>query len=109
MFRGRVPARRYLTDCNDVNRTYFTHMGYSTRDERWRFTAWYRWAGGSLQASGPAVAVELYDHAGDAGTCDGPNGSAFDFETKNLANESAYADVVLAQLGRLQTLFGIAG
>ena len=27
-------------DCNDTPRRRFTHMGYSTRDERWRFTAW---------------------------------------------------------------------
>jgi hypothetical protein len=30
-----------FNDCDDVNRTNFTHMGLSIRTERYRFTRWY--------------------------------------------------------------------
>lgn len=96
----------YLNDCNDVPRRLFTHMGYSTRDARWRFTAWYEWDGDTLLPKGAPVALELYDHDGDQGTCDAPK-SAFDFETRNLAFDPAYAPVVDARLATLTAKFHI--
>ena len=81
-------------------------MGYSTRDERWRFTAWYEWSNLRLAPKGSPVAVELYDHAGDTGTCDGAGGGALeDYEWANVAGD--HASVVEAQLARLERLFGI--
>ena len=93
-------------DCNDTPRRQFTHMGYSTRDERWRFTAWYEWSHLRLRPKGSPVAVELYDHANDVGRCDGAGGSALeDYEWANVAGD--HASVVEAQLARLERLFGI--
>ncbi|KAJ1446188.1 alkaline-phosphatase-like protein [Pelagophyceae sp. CCMP2097] len=74
----------YLNDCNDVPRTKFTHMGYSVRTSRWRYTEWRQWDGLLLAATEDIVAVELYDHLGDQGLCEGEQ-AAFDYETENLA------------------------
>ena len=87
-------------DCNDTPRRKFTHMGYSTRDERWRFTAWYEWSHLRLAPKGSPVAVELYDHAGDVGRCDIAGGSALeDYEWANVAGD--HKPVAEAQLARL--------
>ncbi|KAJ8598142.1 hypothetical protein CTAYLR_007412 [Chrysophaeum taylorii] len=72
----------YLNDCNDVPRELFTHMGYSIRNETWRFTAWFEWDGDAL-APRTQVAIELYNHTDDDGTC---GTGAFDVETRNIAN-----------------------
>ena len=60
--------RRYKNDCDDVNRTNFTHMGLSIRTPQYRFTRWYEWNGPELQPhwSHP-IGDELYDHSGDDG------------------------------------------
>ena len=104
--RNATYADWFLNDCNDVPRDLFTHMGYSTRDERWRFTAWYAWDGATLRATGAPVALELYDHAGDDGACGGDR-SAFDYETANLAGDPVFADEVAALLAVLVAKFDI--
>ena len=104
--RNATYADWFLNDCNDVPRDLFTHMGYSTRDERWRFTAWYAWDGAALRATGAPVALELYDHAGDDGACGGDR-SAFDYETANLAGDPVFADEVAALLAVLVAKFDI--
>ena len=98
----------YLNDCNDVPRALFTHMGYSIRDVTWRFTAWYAWDGANLAPTGAPVALELYDHSADDGTCDGATKSAFDFETANLAYDPAYADLVDDLLATLVAAFRLS-
>lgn len=97
----------YMNDCNDVPKELFTHMGYTIRDLSWRFTAWFPWDGPNLQPVYPPVALELYDHREDDGTCDPPH--AFDgyFEATNLANQSAYAKHVDVLLLALTDIFHI--
>ena len=71
------------------------HMGYALRTERFRYVAWYKNSGGSDEAADgetPPVATELYDYKHD------PR------ETRNLADESAYAEVS-ADLGAKLTQF----
>ena len=47
------------------------YMGFSLREDRWRFTEWIKWEPRSLRplwnSSAPFNAIELYDHAGDFG------------------------------------------
>lgn len=57
-------------------------MGYSIRDDRYRYTQWRDFRSGDVQAS------ELYDHQVDS------------LETRNLASETSAADVV----ERMETL-----
>lgn len=95
----------YLNDCNDVPSRLFTHMGYSIRTTEWRFTAWFQW-----NVSRPhqePVALELYDHRLDDGTCNPP--SAFDgpFETRNLASDPDMRSVVESLFEILINLFHI--
>ncbi len=56
-------------------------MGYSLRDERYRYTIWVDWTKRKLNAD-KVYAVELYDYKED------PN------ETKNIAKDKKYAEVV---------------
>lgn len=56
-------------------------MGYAVRTVAWRYVEWHAWNGTTLRPDcGGPMAVELYPHAGDAGT-------DFDavFETSNTA------------------------
>lgn len=80
--------------CTKCNRsTDIAYMGYSIRDDRWRFTQWVAWDGPTLRPlwNGTAEfdANELYDHLGDYG-------ASFDAATAtvNLAGEAQYAGVV---------------
>ena len=61
-----------------------SHLGYSIRTERWRYTEWreYFAANNSADWNRTAVDVQLFDHSGDNGT--NPDTS----ETRNLANNS---------------------
>ena len=93
----------YLNDCNDVPRTLFTHMGYSLRSDQWRFTAWFTWNGTSLEPIAP-VAMELYDHRDDTGSCQAP--SAFDdFENINLASDPRHLGLMAAFMRDLPAQF----
>jgi hypothetical protein len=57
-----------FNDCDDINRTNFTHMGLSIRSDRWRFTRWYTWVGNTLKPNWTnPIGDELYDHQGDDG------------------------------------------
>lgn len=90
----------YLNDCNDVPSSLFTHMGYSLRSEEWRFTAWYAWNSNDTVTFSSPVALELYDHRGDDGTCSGSD--TFDaFETVNVAGD--HPEVVGKFLNMLST------
>lgn len=80
--------------CTKCNRsTDIAYMGFSIRDDRWRFTQWVAWDGPTLRPlwNGTAEfnAKELYDHAGDYG-------ASFDVATPtvNLAADAQYAGVV---------------
>ena len=70
------------------------YMGYSLREDRWRFTEWIKWEPRTLRplwnsSSAPFNAIELYDHAGDFG-------ASMDVATDkvNLAHEPQWASVV---------------
>ena len=58
-------------------------MGYSVRDDRWRFTAWMKFNGTKNRADWTAapLGVELYDHDGDDGT------DADAFENVNVVDD----------------------
>ena len=94
-----------FNDCDNVQRSDFTHMGLSIRTQRWRFTRWYPWNGSSLRPlwdSPYATAnTELYDHDGDDGCQFGGQ-----HEAQNLAAEPSMGATV-AQLGaQLESAFG---
>ena len=95
-----------FNDCDDVRREDFTHMGYSIRTERYRFTRWYPWNGTTLRpvwAADFAVGNtdELYDHDGDDGSTFGGQ-----HEASNLAGEGGMAVVVQQLLAQLEKAFG---
>lgn len=62
-------------------------MGYSMRDERYRYTEWREWT------TGRTLAVELYDHDRDAG------------ENRNLSDSPDYAAVRNERAARLAAQF----
>jgi len=74
-------------------------MGYTIRDELWRYTAWvgFNWGEGG-DPRGDATtpkweevsALELYDHRGDTGDYE----SGEKFEWQNLAYDDAHQEVV---------------
>jgi arylsulfatase A-like enzyme len=63
-----------------------THMGYSIRTDRYRYTEW------RPLKTGDIAARELYDHGND------PN------ETVNLAEQTAHAETVERLQGKLREL-----
>ena len=70
---ARCPAAGTLgpeSPCNSVPLVEIPYMGYSVRDDRWRFTAWMKFNGTKNRADWTAapLGVELYDHDGDDGT-----------------------------------------
>lgn len=66
------------------------HMGYTLRTERFRFVAWYK-TNKDTPANGhtPPTQTELYDYKHDP------------LETRNLANEKAYAEISSDLSGKL--------
>eukprot|EP00966_Prymnesium_polylepis_P098884 2290015-Prymnesium_polylepis.1 len=74
--------------CVGVPAYEFTHMGYTVRTARWRYTEWPRWKA-SLEPDWTAIdGVELYDHDGDDGSC-------FDcFELVNVAADARNAAII---------------
>jgi iduronate 2-sulfatase len=64
-------------------------MGYSLREERYRYTEWRAWATGAM------LGVELYDHQAD------------DAETVNLAADAQLADVRSRLAHRLARQFSV--
>ena len=65
-------------------------MGYSVREDRWRYTEWVHWNNAtSLPEWSQSAGVELYDHDGDYGT-DMDAASP----TENVASNPKYESVV---------------
>lgn len=76
--------------CTKCMHATIQYMGYSVRDDRWRFTQWVRWRPQEgLPAWDAIQGVELYDHDHDFGT-------SFDAAspTVNVAADPANAAVV---------------
>eukprot|EP01065_Artemidia_motanka_P017746 TRINITY_DN21173_c0_g1_i2.p2 TRINITY_DN21173_c0_g1~~TRINITY_DN21173_c0_g1_i2.p2 ORF type:complete len:247 (+),score=70.05 TRINITY_DN21173_c0_g1_i2:873-1613(+) len=68
-------------ECNNDLRDTFDWMSYSVRTDSWRYTVWYRWNKTALKPLWEGeYGEELYDHVGD-------DGSSFDFENVNLAQQ----------------------
>lgn len=87
-------------DCDDVERSKFSHMGLSVRTDRWRYTKWLPWNGTTLRPmwNVESAGIELYDHLGDDGTnTDGA------FESINLA--STYPGIAKALDRKLKAAF----
>ena len=120
-----------LNDCNDVNRTNFTHMGLSMRTREpfdtncsegcilngtsWRLTIWYEWDGIALAPdweskfrNGSTSAMELYDHTTDDFSGTGEQKAFFDSsaEAINLAYDDQYRQVRDRLTYQLEALFG---
>jgi iduronate 2-sulfatase len=99
---GKAVPWNTCTKCN--RSTDIAYMGYSIRDDRWRFTQWIAWNGTTLRPlwNGTAEfdAQELYDHHGDFG-------ASFDNATAtvNLAAEPQYAGVVARLAAALRAQF----
>ena len=88
--------------CLQVERTDFSHMGYTMRTDRYRYTEWVRWNGSTLSPVwSERVAGELYDHKGD----DGPWTDPDRFENVNLF-ASAPGDLVARLSEQLHEAFG---
>lgn len=92
-------------DIIHINRTEFTHMGYSIRTEDgWRYTEWVAWNGTSLAPIWSNVtARELYDHRNETVyPVDFDDAS----ETKNVVADKANAAVVESLSQALRAQFG---
>ena len=80
------------------------YMGYSLREDRWRFTEWIRWDTKNLRplwnSTDPYNAIELYDHADDFG-------ASMDVATAkvNLAHEPELQSFVAHFRQALRTQF----
>ena len=80
-----------MGNCFRVPRSQIDFIGYSVRNERWRYTEWLHFDGTLLHGDfNRRVARELYDHAGD----DGGDHDFDAFENENVAEDPANADVV---------------
>jgi len=84
------------------NRSTFTHMGYSVRSARWRYTEWLAWNGSTLRPVwDDVVARELYDHGSEP-----LYPVDFDsFENINEVNSTAYAGVIANLSWRIRQRF----
>ena len=90
--------------CTKCNRSQWDYMGFSLRDDRWRYTEWVQWNksawlpiwGDFGEHGGP----ELYDHEGDIG-------DDMDVATDkdNLAGESQYTALVATLSKQLHSHF----
>ena len=90
--------------CTKCTLKDWSHMGFSVRDDRWRYTEWLAWdpqreapMWGNFSGGG---GVELYDHEGDFGT-DFDAASA----TVNLAHDPQHSDVVRRLSAALRAQF----
>merc|ERR1711871_1666132 len=92
--------------CANVDKSEFSHMGYSMRTASWRYTEWAVWNGAKLSPewvadpTAPSALTELYDHRADTGT--GPE-TWNDFENENVAGGNP--DIVSALSARLRNFF----
>ena len=80
-----------------------TMMGYSVRDQRWRFVVWLRWNGTAADWTADVGTAgrfdELYDHGGDTG-------KDFDaMDVVNLAYNASYGEIVAARFTRAKAFF----
>eukprot|EP00750_Incisomonas_marina_P028423 INCI6711.2.p1 GENE.INCI6711.2~~INCI6711.2.p1 ORF type:complete len:155 (+),score=21.32 INCI6711.2:105-569(+) len=88
-----------------VNRSLFTHMGYSIRTDEWRYNEWWEWDGKSLSAKWGNESFlsgrELYTQA------DCPlYPTNFDCgENTNVVNDSQHAAVVATLSQQLKEAF----
>jgi len=91
----------YKNDCDQQNRTNFTHMGYSIRTAAWRYSEWYEWNGQNLTAHWDRlIGQELYDESQQTSKTD------FDsFENDNLAYNTQYKDIVAQLAAQLRQQF----
>jgi len=80
----------YHPNCEEVPKEKIGVMGYSVRDQLWRYTEWFKWNGTSLKAEWdePSVGRELYSHSGD----DGVNYDKF--ENQNIVDEPGHEEIV---------------
>jgi iduronate 2-sulfatase len=85
-----------------VERSNFTHMGYTVRTDQWRYTEWRAWNGTTLTPMWDALfASELYDHRNEV-----HYPTNFDAgEAVNLAGQSDYADVVASHSKLIRAMF----
>lgn len=115
VFDGRDPGKKYAfsqfakryhhaselhnekvlwDECTTCENSDIIAMGYSVRDERWRYTEWASWNGTSARPIwSDVIARELYDHGDD-------DGADFDkaSPTENVWNSSAAHKQVVDQL-----------
>ena len=90
--------------CTYTARKDFDYMGFSIRNDRWRYTEWCVWNKTALLPIwgdyGDHGGAELYDHAGDMG--DDMDAAT---DTDNLAGEAQYTDLVQALSKQLHAHF----
>ena len=83
--------------CLEVERTDFTHMGYTMRTDRYRYTEWVGWNGSSLSPIWSELkSAELYDHMNDTGAWTDPD----KYENVNLVTkvEKGIVEMLSTQL-----------
>lgn len=103
---GYAPIDPFATadSCTMTPRDQLDWMGYSLRNDEWRFTVWVAWDSATLQPRWDLVnATELYSHTVVAG---GPSDQSFDaWENVNEVENPRYATVVTKLSKQLRAHF----
>ncbi len=95
---GMTSFNQTRAECNGTPRTQFNYMGYSMRNQAWRYTRWLVWRNSSLTSDWDGDFVdELYAHTGDDST------DMDAWENVNVA--ASNPDIVKNLFGRLRTFF----